>query len=92
MLDISLEGKLGRLRNALRHNVLPIAILAAAIGWLFVVRVVGPRGLAKWAPGAARSSRQRVDSTGDGLDLDTVKYQVARKKLLSSEPMAGYGA
>jgi hypothetical protein len=34
--------------------------------------------------------RQWVDHTGD--TLDTPKYQVARKKLLTGEPMAGYGA
>lgn len=90
MLDISLEGNLGRFRNAVRHNVLPIAILAAAIGWLLVSRMDSPRGLAKRVRTAGRSLRQRVDHNGD--DFHANQYQVARKKLLTSEPMAGYGA
>jgi hypothetical protein len=90
MLDMSLKGNLGRLRNAARYNLLPITILAAAIGWLLVSRVNRPRGLAEQARTAGRSLRQWVDHTGD--TLDTPKYQVARKKLLTGEPMAGYGA
>jgi hypothetical protein len=90
MPDISLEGNLGRFQNIVRHNVLPIAILAAAIGWLLVTRMDAPRKLAKRVRTAGRGLRQRVDHTGDALD--TTQYQVGRKKLLTSEPMAGYGA
>jgi hypothetical protein len=90
MLDISLERNLGRFQNAVRRNAWPIAILAAAIGWILVSRMDSPRGLAKRVRTARRSLRQRVDHNGD--DLHTTQHQVARKKLLTSEPMAGYGA
>jgi hypothetical protein len=90
MLDISLEGNLGRLRNAVLRNALPIAILAAAIGFLLVSRMDSPRALANRVRTAGRSLRQLVDNNGD--DFHATRYQVARKKLLTSEPMAGYGA
>ena len=88
MLDISLEGKLSRLPNAVRRNAWPIAILAVAIGFLLVSRVDSPRGLANRVRTAGRGLRQRAD----GDDFDATRYQGARKKLLTSEPMAGYGA
>jgi hypothetical protein len=90
MPDISLERNLGRFRNIVRHNVLPIAILAAAIGRLLVVRVDAPRGFAKRVRTVGRSLRQRVADNGNALDA--TQYQVRRKKPLTGEPMAGYGA
>jgi hypothetical protein len=83
MLDNSVEGNLGRLRDAVRRNALPLAILAAGIGWLLVSRMERPRGLAKRV-------RQRVGHNGG--DFPATQYQATRKKLLTSEPMAGYGA
>jgi hypothetical protein len=91
MLDSSLKGKLDSFRNLVRQNVMPIAILAAAIGWLLVSRVDSPRGLATRVRTAGRSLRQRVDHIGEALDTNP-QYQVPRKKVLTSEPMAGYGA
>jgi hypothetical protein len=90
MLDISLEGNLGRFRNAVRRNAWPIAILTAAIGLLLVSRMDSPRELAKWVGTAGRSLRRRGDHNGG--DFHATRYQVARKKLLTGEPMAGYGA
>jgi hypothetical protein len=90
MLNISLEENLGRLPNAVRRSAWPIAILAVAIGLLLVSRMDSPRQLAKWVRSAGRGFRQSVDHNGG--DFHATRYQVARRKLLTSEPMAGYGA
>ena len=90
MLDSSLEGNLGRFQNIVRRNALPIAILAVAIGCVVVFRTDGSRELAKRVRMAGRSLWQRADNNGG--DFHATRYQMARKKLQTSEPMAGYGA
>jgi hypothetical protein len=85
-----MEGNLGRLQNGVRRNAWPIVILAVGIGLLLVSRLEGPRGLVERVRTGGRSLRQRVDHDGD--EFHAIGHQVARKKLLTGEPMAGYGA
>ena len=89
MLGISQEN-LRTFGNAARHNALPIAILAVAIGWVLASRVDAWPELAKRPRNAGQSLRQRIDRTGNTLDL--AKYQARRKSLAIGEPMAGWGA
>jgi hypothetical protein len=104
MLEISPNGNFGRIGKAVRYNALPIAILAAAIGWFFVSRMERSRGVSKQARTVARGLRQGLDHAGElargfggrvmtraGPD-DTVKHHGRQKKVVSDEPMAGYGA
>jgi hypothetical protein len=104
MPDTSLNGKLGRIGGAVRYSALPIAIVAAAIGWLLVTRAERPRELAKRVRTAGEGARQRLNYAGElarGLGgylvaettaRNTAAQQGPRKKVLTDEPMAGYGA
>ena len=84
--------------NAMRYNTLPITMLAAAIGWLLFSRTNGLRELVRARGRSSLSdARELAGGSGDRINAtvaarDRTKHRVARKELLTGEPMAGYGA
>jgi hypothetical protein len=90
MPGISPPENFGKFGNTVRHNALPIVILAVAIGGLLASRVDAWPELAKRVRNAGQSLRQWIGKADN--TLDTAKYQVRRKNLAIGEPMAGWGA
>jgi hypothetical protein len=104
MLDTLLNWELDRMGSAARYKALPIAILATAIGWLIVSRMERPPEVTKRARTVGRRLHQRLEYAGELASgfrgrlktkagaHDTPKSRGPRRKVVTDEPMAGYGA
>ena len=88
----------------MRHNALPIGVLAVVIGWLIIFRTGASYGIAGRARRVGRGLRERLDGAGElvselgnrfkivGRSWHETTYPQARKRIQPDEPMAGYGA